>query len=121
MTGVARPMNALRRPSDLNDDTRGVDMVGKGKAFDVSVSVEGVRIVARVGDGGKTNSVWEGVASGTAGLVFGGVDLSERRRCAGGVSGFRDSVRDRDMLTGALTRMMGEAGTAGSMPIGGGR
>ena len=40
-----------------------MDRLGKGTApgkFDVNVIVEGVRVV-RVGEGGKTNSVWEGV------------------------------------------------------------
>ena len=121
VTGAARPMNDLRRPSPLNVATRGVDSVGKGNEFDVSVSVDGVRVVARVGDGGKTNSVCEGVASGAAGLVFGGVDLRERRRCAGGVDGLRDSVRGRVWLAEELTGMMGDAGTAGKIPSGGGR
>ena len=50
-------MNDFRRPSDLNVDTRGVDNDGNGKGFDVIVSVDGVRVAANVGDGGKTNRV----------------------------------------------------------------
>ena len=58
VAGAVRPMNDLRPPSDLNVDTRGVDIVGNGnEAFDVMVSVEGVRVAASVGDGGKTNRV----------------------------------------------------------------
>lgn len=81
------------------------------------VSVDGVRVAASVGDGGKTNRVWEGVARG---FDFEGVDLRMLRRCAGGVSGLRDSVRGREDM-GALTGTMGDAGTAGRMPSGGGR
>ena len=50
-------MKDFRRPSDLNVDTRGVDIGGNGNEFDVNVSVDGVRLAARVGDGGKTNRV----------------------------------------------------------------
>ena len=57
VAGAVRPMNDFRRPSDLNVDTRGVDNDGNGKAFDVIVSVDGVRVAANVGDGGKTNRV----------------------------------------------------------------
>lgn len=57
VAGAVRPMYDFRRPSDLNVDTRGVDRVGKGYEFDVIVSVEGVRVAASVGDGGKTNRV----------------------------------------------------------------
>lgn len=56
VAGAVRPIKDLRRPSDLNVDTRGVEIDGKGYEFDVMVSVEGVRAV-RVGDGGKTKSV----------------------------------------------------------------
>ena len=64
-----------------------------------------MRVVASVGEGGKTKSVCDGVASGAHGRVFGGVDLSDRRRCAGGVFGLRDSVRGRDWLVDELTAL----------------
>lgn len=85
-------MKDFRRPSDLYVDTRGVDIHGNGYAFDVIISVEGVRVIARVGEGGKTNSVCEGVAGIADDRflgVLGGVDLTQIRRCAGGVSGLR--------------------------------
>ena len=62
VTGAPTPIKDRRRPSDLNVATRGVTVVGNGTdVFDMSVIVEGVR-EATVGEGGKTNSVWEGVA-----------------------------------------------------------
>lgn len=91
-------MNDFLRPSNLYVDTRGVDMHGNGYAFEVIISVEGVRVIARVGEGGKTNSVCEGVAGIAEGRCFGvlgGVDLTHARRWAGGVSGLRLSVRAR--------------------------
>lgn len=54
-------------------------------------------------------------------LDFEGVNLSALRSCAGGVSGLRDSVRGRGCAMGALTGTIGDAGTAGRMPSGGGR
>ena len=50
-------------PLDLKVETRGVDMLGNGTApekLDVNVIVEGVRVV-KLGEGGKTNKVCEGV------------------------------------------------------------
>ena len=76
-------MKDFRRPSDLYVDTRGVDMHGNGYAFDVIISVEGVRVIARVGEGGKTNSVCEGVAGMADDRflgVLGGVDFTHMRR-----------------------------------------
>lgn len=62
VAGAPKPMKDLRRPSVLKVATRGVTVVGKGNdAFDMSVIVEGVR-EETVGEGGKTNSVCEGVA-----------------------------------------------------------
>ena len=66
--GVApKPMKDLVLPLDLKVETRGVDRLGKGTASDVNVIVEGVRVrVVKVGEGGKTNNVCEGVE--TAGI-----------------------------------------------------
>lgn len=60
---VPNPMNDRVLPFDWKVETRGVDRLGKGTApgkFDVSVIVEGVRVV-KLGEGGKTNKVCEGV------------------------------------------------------------
>ena len=57
--GAPNPMNDRVRPLEWKVDTRGVDKLGKGTGpatFDISVIVEGVRVVS-VGDGGKTNNV----------------------------------------------------------------
>jgi hypothetical protein len=57
------PMNDLVRPCARNVETRGVDRLGKATGMfklEVRVMVDGVRVV-RVGEGGNTNSVWEGV------------------------------------------------------------
>jgi len=57
-----KPMKDLVLPLDLKVETRGVDRVGNGTASDVNVIVEGVRVrVVKVGEGGKTNNVCEGV------------------------------------------------------------
>jgi len=57
-----KPMKDLVLPLDLKVDTRGVDRLGNGTASDVNVIVEGLRVrVAKVGEGGKTNKVCEGV------------------------------------------------------------
>jgi hypothetical protein len=48
------------RPYARKVDMRGVDTDGKGVGV-VSVMAEGVRVFVFVGDGGKTNSVCEGV------------------------------------------------------------
>lgn len=58
-------MKDLLLPFFWSLDTRGVaeDGNGTGKLFDVSVIADGVRAVS-VGEGGKTNSVCEGVARG---------------------------------------------------------
>lgn len=51
-------MNDLLLPCDRKVEIRGVLKAGKTKdEFDVSVIVEGVCIVARVGEGGKTKRV----------------------------------------------------------------
>jgi hypothetical protein len=55
-----KPMKDLVLPLDLKVETRGVDMLGNGTAPEVNVIVEGVRVV-KVGEGGKTNNVCEGV------------------------------------------------------------
>jgi hypothetical protein len=55
-------MKDLVLPLDLKVETRGVDRLGNGTASDVNVIVEGVRVRAvKVGEGGKTNNVCEGV------------------------------------------------------------
>lgn len=53
-------MKDLVLPLDLKVETRGVDRLGNGIASDVNVIVEGVHVV-KVGEGGKTNNVCEGV------------------------------------------------------------
>jgi len=61
-------MKDRRRPSVLKVETRGVAKDGKGKdTFDVSVIVDGVRVV-KVGDGGNTKRVCEGVETIETGL-----------------------------------------------------
>jgi hypothetical protein len=59
-------MKERRRPSDLNEETRGV---GAGELrsdeLDMRVIVDGVRADS-VGEGGKTKSVCAGVADGGA-------------------------------------------------------
>jgi len=58
-----KPMKDRVLPLDWKVETRGVDRLGNGTApgkFDVNVIVEGVRVV-KVGEGGKTNNVCEGV------------------------------------------------------------
>jgi hypothetical protein len=57
--GIIRPIRDLLRLSDLD---RGVAVEGKGTETELEVRViaEGVR-VERVGEGGKTKRVWEGV------------------------------------------------------------
>jgi hypothetical protein len=57
--GIIRPTKDLLRLSDLD---RGAGEEGNGTetVFDVRVMAEGVR-VERVGEGGKTKRVWEGV------------------------------------------------------------
>lgn len=122
--GGGRPIKDRRRPSALNDETRGVAEGGKGnEAFDVSVMVEGVR-VERVGEGGKTKSVWDGVD--TAEVSF-GLDgfCTLIRRSAGGSVGLRASARRRRAFAGGgdggeLTAMMGDDGTGGRMASVGG-
>jgi hypothetical protein len=45
-------------------DTRGVCNIENGmgtEGFDNNVITDGVRVFMNVGDGGKTNSVWDGV------------------------------------------------------------
>lgn len=60
--GVPKLMKDLVLPLDLKVETRGVDRLGNGTASDVNVIVEGVRVrVVKVGEGGKTNKVCEGV------------------------------------------------------------
>lgn len=71
MEGIIRPISDLLRLSALD---RGVVEEGKGTEteLDVRVIAEGVH-VEKVGEGGKTNKVWEGVCK--AGLwVFGGCE-----------------------------------------------
>jgi len=59
---ASKPMKDLVLPLDLKVETRGVDRLGNGTAPDVNVIVEGVRAcVVKVGEGGKTNNVCEGV------------------------------------------------------------
>lgn len=65
--------------------------------LEVRVMVDGVRVVS-VGEGGNTNSVWEGVETvdcekgGCAVLAF---FNRLPRRWRGGGAGFRDSARRR--------------------------
>ena len=60
--GAPKSMKDLVLPLDLKVETRGVDRLRNGTAPDVNVIVEGVRVhVVRVGEGGKTNNVCEGV------------------------------------------------------------
>lgn len=57
------PMKDRVRPCERKVETRGVDRLGKGIGMfklEVRVIVVGVPVVS-VGDGGNTNSVWEGV------------------------------------------------------------
>jgi len=115
-------MNERRRPSVLKDDTRGVAKEGNGyDESDVSVIVEGVRVI-RVGDGGNTKSVCEGVETIDKGLGL--VNFSpfcDVRRLPGGTSGLRVSTRERGGAGDVFTGTIGEEGTGGSMPMGGGR
>jgi hypothetical protein len=57
--GIIMPTKDLLRLSDLD---RGVDEGGNGTetVLDVRVMAEGVR-VEKVGEGGKTKRVWDGV------------------------------------------------------------
>jgi len=62
--GDVKPIKDLRFPLLLNVDTRGVWDRGDGmgtEGFDNNVIAEGVRVLLKVGDGGKTNKVWDGV------------------------------------------------------------
>ena len=61
--GAPKPMKDRVLPLDLKVETRGVGILGNGTApekLDVNVIVEGVRVV-KLGEGGKTNKVCEGV------------------------------------------------------------
>ena len=59
---VPKLIKDLVLPLDLKVDTRGVDRLGNGTTPGVNVIVEGVRVCAeKVGEGGKTNNVCEGV------------------------------------------------------------
>ena len=134
-------MNDLVRPpcAVLNVLTRGVGDIALGNGndeFDVSVIVDGVRgtfavDAAEVGEGGKTKRVCEGVAERGGAYTDEEVDEEAReetdfvevwegfRRNAGGVEGFRLSVRG---LAGgtwtwfAVLGVTGEEGTGGSVP-----
>jgi hypothetical protein len=127
--GTPRPMNDLVLPWVRKVDIRGVDVVGNGTAlitFEVRVIVDGVRVVGAE-SGGNTNKVWEGVsrAGGVCfGLVVGKETFCDRRRCRGGDDGFRDSVRIRGgigCVEEGATADMGDEGTGGRRPSGGGR
>lgn len=97
--GAPNPMNDRVRPLERKVDTRGVDKLGKGTGpttFDISVIVEGVRVVS-VGDGGKTNSVCEGVETmeGISETLLDAFRKALLRRCNGGGTSLRDSTRCR--------------------------
>jgi len=58
------PINDVRLPCDLLVDTRVFEELGNGTLpLGVRIMVEGVW-VERLGEGGKTNNVWEGVGTG---------------------------------------------------------
>lgn len=138
--GAPSPMNERVRPFDWNVDTRGVDKLGNatGPAWcDINVIADGVRVV-RVGDGGNTNSVWDGVCA-TAPRSADPADALRStllRRCRGGGTSLRDSTRLRtggstsgvavesrtadregaaDGLSASITSVMGDDGTGGRM------
>jgi hypothetical protein len=122
-------MNDLVLPCDRKVDIRGVDAVGNGTAlviFEVRVMVDGVR-VAGAKSGGNTKNVWEGVSR--AGgiclvLVAGKESFWGLRRWRGGEDGLRDSVRGRGGMGSVevgATVDMGDDGTGGRSPSGGGR
>jgi hypothetical protein len=127
--GTPRPMNDLVLPCDRKVDIRGVDAVGNGTAlviFEVRVMVDGVRAVGAE-SGGNTKNVWEGVSK--AGGIFlvmvvGREFFWDLRRWRGGDDGLRDSVRGRGGISCAeagATADMGDDGTGGRSPSGGGR
>jgi len=116
-------------------DTRGVDKLGKGTgpaAFDINVIVEGVRVVSE-GEGGKTNSVCEGVETmeATSEALWDAFRRTLLRRCNGGGTTLCDSfrcrtggnvklvvtARGRIVVCGgssvSRTRVTGEEGTVG--------
>jgi hypothetical protein len=101
--GAPKPINDRVRPFEWNVDTRGVDRLGKGTGpgtakFDISVMVEGVRdATVIVGEGGNTNSVWDGVdvTAAISEELFDPLRRRLFRRCSGGGTSFRDSARFR--------------------------
>lgn len=147
--GAPSPIKDRVRPWERNVETLGVERLGKGMRppiLDVRVMVDGVRVVS-VGDGGKTNSVWDGVETDDreSGMAFGLFKRLLRKWSGGGMS-FLDSVRVRtggresvgvrigrelvglvrtaSLLLGGVestTMAIGEEGTGGRMPIGAGR
>lgn len=126
VVGVEGTIRPIRDLLELLALGRGVTE-GKGKdtGLDVRVIAEGVH-VEKVGEGGKTNSVWEGVCK--IGLwVFGacggctGREAARSWRDAGFVA--RDSLRDRGMaiVVGVGAALTGESGTVGKISRGVGR
>ena len=124
MEGIIRPIRDVLRLWALG---RGVTEEGKGTdtVLDVRVIADGVH-VEKVGEGGKTKSVWEGVCN--VGLcVFGKCggcadwEVARDWRDAGLVA--RDSLRDRGkaIVVGVGAALMGESGTVGKMSRGVGR
>lgn len=98
-------MNDRVRPFEWNVDTRGVDRLGNGTGpawCDISVIADGVRVV-RVGDGGNTNSVCDGVdtAAAMSDELVDTLRSTLLRRCRGGGTSRRDSARRR---TGGRSR-----------------
>lgn len=130
-------MNDRVRPCDREVATRGVIWEGKGYALwlklDVIVIVDGVRmavaVAVTVGEGGKTKRVWDGVAdTGSLGgvvLVGKAIWLVSPWSLSGGGACFRERSlrrgRGDSRLSWTAIGVIGEGGTGGRIPRGGGR
>ena len=120
-------MNDLFRPPCVRKvEILGVLKLGNGRVeFDVSVMVDGVCIVARVGEGGKTNNVCEGVADigWLSEELEDDRELAPLRKAGGGSSSFLVDTRERGpgiAVAGSLIGVMGDEGTGGRTPTSGG-
>jgi hypothetical protein len=107
-------------PLDRKVETRGVDRLGNvtapGKS-DVNVIVQGVRVF-KVGEGGKTNNVWEGVEAAEVDSTTSTDALRNTllRRRSGGGTRRRDSTRW--LADGIITCEFGRAVTKSSAAVG---
>lgn len=113
-------------PCVLNVDTRGVLSVESGNdEFEVSVMVDGVYNVARVGEGGNTKRVCEGVADmgWLSEELEDDRELVPLRKAGGGSSSFLVDTRERGpgmAVAGSLIGVIGDEGTGGRTPTSGG-